>query len=280
MTIQRNSVGVGLVVDVKNTVVDLAVGSAAAEHGGIFIGDTVVAVNREQIPAGSKLAPFIPKGSAPFTLTLERRTDAAGAAASKWSAPRRTSSAKFTEGGDRASPPTKRPAESGGAKMGRSLTQAQVDELRDAFHALGGSSTKPISADQALAALIHFEPDISPSACDERVHAISDRSDGLLTFKAFCALLLYTAEKMDDAHSLFNLVDENGRGAVTLSDAFDALSSLSPDMTPLASGAASTLKLQPADDVAALVDSLREGDERFITREDFEKKVRGHLIQF
>ena len=70
VVLQRNELGLGLAVDAHNCITALYEGAAAAEHGGLAVGDRIVAVDGVKLASTEALAPRIPKGKKMVMLTL------------------------------------------------------------------------------------------------------------------------------------------------------------------------------------------------------------------
>jgi hypothetical protein len=172
LTIQRNALGLGLVVDATNTITDLVAGSAVAEHGGFGIGQRVVAVGSQQLPPGTPLAPYIPPGNAAFELTVVEAVAggvrprqpayniAGGLAGGSSVRSLNAAAADMNPALGRAG--TRIGGGFGGATEGghAPLTGTQLDQLRSAFITLGGGGAAEgrLGPFEVLAFVSHFQP--------------------------------------------------------------------------------------------------------------------------
>ena len=73
VSITRNDRGLGIKFDHNNVIAELVAGAAGALHGGIYIGDRLVAVAGRHVFAGAPLAPHFPPGDAPIELSFLRK---------------------------------------------------------------------------------------------------------------------------------------------------------------------------------------------------------------
>ena len=74
--ISRNDKGLGIKFDQNNVVAELVARAAGALHGGISIGDRLVAVAGRHVFAREPLAPHFPPGDAPIELSFLRKAAA------------------------------------------------------------------------------------------------------------------------------------------------------------------------------------------------------------
>ena len=180
VTLARNDIGIGLVVDANNVTVDLVVGGAAGLPGKLRLGDKVLAVNGSRIPEGAPLVDYIPKGPAPFNLTL---------------------------------------IYVGMPRMSR-MSRGNHSELHQAFQLVGGSHEAPVEPAQTLAVLIHFDPSARLDDARALHVAHSTRADEHLDFGAFRTAVDAFAKRCDAAApSLFRALDAKGLGVVSFEEA-------------------------------------------------------------
>ena len=281
VTIARNKLGLGLSVDSTNRITALYEGSAAAEHGGLAIGDRVIAVNGQPLAIDAPLAQRIPSGAAPFQLTLlavgddeeevddEYETDeeplgyiaqgpSGEAYGSSSSAPRQPSyvpavSSSVTPTRGRV-PSASQPARSA------SFSKTQLFELQSAFEVLSGSTSSDarIGPSETLAAVTHFERDATLDEVTALCVQQSGRADGMLDFATFTKLMLEVRGRVGHAHAIFDTMDTNGVGCVTQADAARLIKALAT------STAAEVVPTD--DDVAAMLAMLRPGPDGLVHR--------------
>lgn len=237
LTIQRNRLGLGLVVDALNVVDALAPGSAAAEHGSIKVGDRVVAIAGKPVASSELLAHHVPAGPAAFSLTLHRPIDSHVIVSPR--ASRREGEAAFK--------PAPHPL--------------HMPEIEAAFAILGGTDTVKIGAGQVLAALSHFQADYTLSQARQLCNELGD-DESLLNFSRFSALMAMQADRMSSAHRLFDAIDRPGHGFVRRAEVRKWLAHL-----PLERNAVQVGSGQTAEDVESMLGML--GDAERIERNHF-----------
>ena len=69
VTLTRGGKSLGLVMDARNAVVELVPDSAAATHGGIQIGDRILAINDFKVAPGENIVSLFPSGGPPPRLS-------------------------------------------------------------------------------------------------------------------------------------------------------------------------------------------------------------------
>ena len=208
VTIARNALGLGLVVDATNTITDLVAGSAAAQHKQLHVGQKIVAVAGRQLPPGASLAASIPKGNDPFVLSVVS-TGGPGAVA-----PLPGGSSMASLSAAAATLPPRAPFEHRVAAK-KQFTNAQVAELRKAFVLLGGSDEVRIGPTQVLAAAAHFEKDATIQQIYQMCLRHARRDDAQLSFVEFTALMLELSASASAPSALFDALDHPGIGIVS-----------------------------------------------------------------
>eukprot|EP00325_Prymnesiales_sp_UTEX-LB-985_P003403 CAMPEP_0174705612 /NCGR_PEP_ID=MMETSP1094-20130205/8772_1 /TAXON_ID=156173 /ORGANISM="Chrysochromulina brevifilum, Strain UTEX LB 985" /LENGTH=664 /DNA_ID=CAMNT_0015903807 /DNA_START=139 /DNA_END=2133 /DNA_ORIENTATION=+ len=73
ITLSRTESGLGMVFDTSNVVTKLLPGCAAAEHGGVRVGDQLLAVDGVAVQPGDRVGALFPMGVNQFELRLLRR---------------------------------------------------------------------------------------------------------------------------------------------------------------------------------------------------------------
>lgn len=255
ITIARNALGLGLVVDTSNTITDLVAGSAAAEHPDLRVGQRVVAVSDQKLGPGMALAPYIPPGNKPFVLSVVTPSTPVPRAPAL---PGGSSMASLTAAAAASS-------QAPGPMAGRvplapmaPLAQAQTAELTTAFQILSDGD-ELIGPSQVLAAVAHFEKDATLAQVTASCRKHSSRPDAFVKLPGFLELMQELATMRTAATAIFDALDQPGIGFVAVKQVEQAL-------RQMASGNGA-LPAPPPGDVAAMLALLKPGHDGLVHRE-------------
>ena len=258
VTIARNALGLGLLVDASNTITDLVEGSAAAVHGELHIGQRIIAVDGQKIAPNAPLAPLIPQGTKPFVLSVVRTNKSAPL-------PGGSSSRSLAATGSPPSPPPSPAAQL--APKREAFSRSQLRELNNAFIVLGGSEDAVIGPSQVLAAVSHFEKESTIEGVSQMCLRHSQTGDGQVDVNGFVNLMQELASTVGPPQAVFDALDQPGLGMVSAKEAEGIIRSLSK---------ASNV---PPSDVAAMVAMLKPGKDGLLHKDISRKALNEAFAQ-
>ena len=282
LVIARNDVGLGLIVDSDNTISDLVPGSAASKHGDFQIGQRIVAVNGTPLPPNSPLAPLIPPGPDPMTVTVvaafftpavapvvapRPQLPGGSSMASLIAATHEVEQRHAGPGGSRGSILQQQQSASEGplvAPKPLTFSSAQLSELNKAFEVLSADCGRPdgkIGPAEVLAAVTHFHPDASLKQVTRlcRRHATGGENAqflGLVDQPGFHQVMADLAKLDGPTMTLVDLLDAPGLGFASREDAKAILQALHQQ---------GGVKLT-ADDLAAMMGALKPAKDGLVHR--------------